>query len=499
MPAKVTLTVIAGEASAPEFVFQERTTVLVGRGSDCRIRLPNHPNHGSVSRHHCLLDLNPPDVRVRDLGSLNGTLVNGKIIGRRKKGVSRDDARKEDLPEYDLRNSDLIKIGNTVLRVGIRIPATCSRCEAELTADEPTPAEILLCETCRENRAMAPVQQPKSHCSRCHQDVTSEIGSNRRGNYVCLNCRHDPFELLMSYLENANRGDKELTAIKGYTLVRELGRGGMGVVYQAVHDKTKRPVAIKVLLSSVAVEKGAQEGFLREARTTKALKHPHVVELLDIGSSGGTFFFTVEYCDGGSVDKLVNRAGGKLPLEEAVSLILQCLDGLAYAHQATIPVRLADGKVEERRGLVHRDLSPHNLFLDNSTGTRMVKIGDFGLAKAFDAAGFSGQTVTGVKAGKPYFMPRQQVIDYMYSKPEVDVWATAATLYSLLTGFTPRDFPIDKDVWQVVLTENPIHIRQRNPSIPRRIAEVIDVALIDKPGILIQTAAEFKTMLEKAL
>ena len=126
----------------------------------------------------------------------------------------------------------------------------------------------------------------------------------------------------------------------------------------------------------------------------------------------------------------VQTRGGTLPADEVVRIGRQALAGLAYAHG---------------RGVVHRDLKPHNLFLTEAGPARQVKVGDFGLAKAFDAAGLSGLTRTGRAAGTPSFVPRQQVIDFKNAKPEVDVWALAATLYALLTGRPPRDFPPGRD------------------------------------------------------
>jgi serine/threonine protein kinase len=289
-------------------------------------------------------------------------------------------------------------------------------------------------------------------------------------------------------------------AIQGYEILRELGRGGMGAVYLARHERTGEQVALKVMLPRVALEDRAKEEFLRETENTKALKHPHVVELRDSGCSNGTFFFTVEYCDGGSVDRLMLQRGGRLPIAEAGEIMLQALEGLEYAHHAEIPcVKRADGRIVPGRGLVHRDLKPGNLFLCGSGRSRLAKVGDYGLAKAFDQAGLSGHTRTGSMAGTPSFMPRQQVVNFKYAGPEVDVWAMAASLYGMLTGAVPRDFPRGKDPWQVVLTTRAAPIRQRDPSIPKRLAEVIDRALIDSPEIPFKSAADFKRALEAVL
>ena len=129
----------------------------------------------------------------------------------------------------------------------------------------------------------------------------------------------------------------------------------------------------------------------------------------------------------------------------------------------------------------------------------MVKLGDYGLAKAFDETGLSGGTRTGDVAGTPAFMCRSQVIDYKRAGTVVDVWALAASLYNILTGKIPRDFPKGMDPWLAVLECDPVPILQRNPSIPPCLAEVIDRALVEEPEIPFKSAAEFKRALENVM
>jgi serine/threonine protein kinase len=199
------------------------------------------------------------------------------------------------------------------------------------------------------------------------------------------------------------------------------------------------------------------------------------------------------------VEQLRKQRGGTLPIDEACAIVFQALPGLEYTHQAEIPqVKLADGAYGPGRGLVHRDLKPQNLLLSGSSSSRLVKIGDYGLSKAFDLAGLSGLTRSGMPLGTPAFVPRQQVVNFKYARPEVDIWALAATLYYLLTGAAPRDFDA-RYPWLVVLETSAKPIRERNPQIPARLAQVIDRALIDKPQIHFKTAAEFRRALEEAL
>src|SRR2546421_7597891 len=120
----------------------------------------------------------------------------------------------------------------------------------------------------------------------------------------------------------------------------------MGVVYLVKHKKHGRLAALKVMLSKVAVNVGVRQDFLREIDNTRSLKHTHIVEFLGSGVEKSAFYFLVEYCQGGSVDHLMQRRGGHLTLAEAGPIMLQALEGLAFAH---------------KQGFVHRDLKPQNI------------------------------------------------------------------------------------------------------------------------------------------
>ena len=127
-----------------------------------------------------------------------------------------------------------------------------------------------------------------------------------------------------------------------------------------------------------------------------------------------------------------------------------------------------------------------------------MRVGDFGLAKAFADSGLSGGTRTGDIGGTYQFMCRDQIANFKDAGPEVDVWSLAATLYYLLTGHTPRDFG-DKDKCLAVLEVDPTPIGKRRSDLPHRLAEVIDVALKEDPTMAFQTAVAFKTALEEAV
>ena len=440
MSVKVKLTIIQGSLIGKEFIFEERTTCIIGRHKDCYPRLPSDEQNLTISRYHCLLDINPPDVRVRDFGSRNGTYINGKKIGQRQPEHTPETAAKIQFPEYDLKSGDQIQLGNTIFQVSIEV-------ETEIPPEMANSDQVC-------------------------QQKTVEISTNSQN------------------LNNYN-----LIFIHGYTTIKLLGKGGCGEVYLARNNRTKELVALKTMLPEVATHPRAINLFLREIENTKALNHPNVVKLKSSSYSDRLFFFTLEYCNGGSIWSLMQRHGFRLSFDVALPIILQALEGLEYAHNAEIPyIKKADGSFGKGRGLVHRDIKPANIFLSNINNSTVVKIADYGLAKAFDLAGLSGQTMTGNKGGTFPFMPRQQMIDFKYVKPEVDVWAMAATLYNMLTGVYPRDF-VGKDPILTVLQTKPVPIRKRNIAIPQSLAEVIDLALIDEPEIYFKTAKEFKQAL----
>ncbi|GIG68578.1 protein kinase domain-containing protein [Phytomonospora endophytica] len=441
--ARVTLSLVRGRLDTAEYVFEERATCLLGRADDCSPRLPDDEHHRTVSRHHCLLDINPPAARIRDFGSLNGTYVNETRIGRREPGQTPEEASSSMFPEHDLADGDEIRLGDTVFRVGV-------------TTGEQGPRRTLVL----------------VHCTKCGRDLGDADGVE---DYVCASCQAEPAAVLRLLLELAKGGRRELAPIAGYELIRELGRGGMGAVHLARHEATDEVVALKVMLPRVAASEQARARFLREVALTRALRHPNIAALHDAGFGGGTFFFTMEYCSGGGLDDRLTK--GPLPPDEAVSLIRQVLAGLEHAHA---------------HGVVHRDLSPGNILLrPREDGSTTAKVADFGLAKAFDQAGLSGLTRTGTAAGKPYFLSRRQVVNFRDATPIVDVWAAAACLYRALSGTYPRDFPRGRDPWHVVLQEPAVPIRERGTEVPGDLAMVVDRALREDPGEGYATAREF--------
>jgi serine/threonine protein kinase len=460
MANPVILRVTQGALEGESYAFTERATCIIGRANDCNIKLPDDKYHETVSRYHCMLEISPPTIRVRDFGSRNGTYVNGNKIGQRKSGLPVEQAITDTSPEYELNNGDEIKVGQTIFSIDTG--------STDISADRTI---------------ISPQEEKTTHS---HFPDTSEVN-----------------EQIHVF--------PELEGISDFTAIKELGRGGMGAVFLTRNNQTGEEVALKVMLPQVAVNDFARKMFLRETRNTQVLKHPNVVRLLSSQSHGDIFYFTMEYCNRGSLNDLLKQSGGRLSVDMAIPLMLQALEGLQYAHTVEIPsteqeaevsveMYLKEGeKQKTSKGLVHRDLKPANIYLHEESGKLIAKVGDFGLAKAFDTSGLSGQTLTGGVGGSPIFMPRQQILNFKYSKPEVDVWAMMATFYKSLTGTYPRDFPRNQDPWLTALKNAPVPIRKRNPDIPQKLAEVIDEALIDEPELRFQSAEQLSKAIKSAL
>jgi formylglycine-generating enzyme required for sulfatase activity/tetratricopeptide (TPR) repeat protein len=253
--------------------------------------------------------------------------------------------------------------------------------------------------------------------------------------------------------------------IPGYEVLGELGRGGMGVVYQARDRRLGRVVALKMIRSADHADRAELQRFLAEAQAVAALQHPHIVQVHDIGELNGLPFFTLEFVSGGS---LAQRLGGEpQTASDAAYLTEQLARAMHYAHV---------------KGVVHRDLKPANVLLDQGPPTPLghctAKITDFGLAKRVE--GGSGMTRSGAILGTPSYMaPEQAQGKGKEVGPAADVYALGAVLYELLTGRPPFRAATAVDTLLQVTNADPVPPRRLQPSAPRDL-ETICLKCLEK-------------------
>jgi serine/threonine-protein kinase len=267
----------------------------------------------------------------------------------------------------------------------------------------------------------------------------------------------------------------------GYEVVRELGRGGMGVVHEARRRADGLSVALKVITPAVAGSRGQLERFLREVSILHGLDHPNIVAFRDVGSAAGRLYFAMEYVPGRDAERLLKEEGPLTP-PRAVALMCQVLAGLSYAHA---------------RGFVHRDVKPSNVLVAEANGLDVVKLADFGLARAYQASQLSGLTLTGDVGGTPAFMAPEQITAYREAKPPADQYAAAATLYNLLTAEYPYDLPPRGPLrYAKILNDPPVPVLRRRPDLPAELGAVVDRAMQRDPARRFAGVAEFRKALE---
>jgi Tol biopolymer transport system component len=240
----------------------------------------------------------------------------------------------------------------------------------------------------------------------------------------------------------------------GYVIEKELGRGGMGVVYLARSLALQRPCALKMILAGAHSGSAEVERFRTEAQAIARLQHPGIVQVFEVGEHDGRPFMALEYCGGGSLaDKL--RAN-PLPPKDAAVLVRKLVEAVQAAHEAKV---------------IHRDLKPGNVLL---TERGEPKITDFGLAKKLDE---DGATRTGSVMGTPSYMPPEQAEGKKEVGPAADVYALGAILYECLAGRPPFKAATPLDTLLQVINQEPVSVRQMNGAVPRDLETIVHKCL----------------------
>jgi urea transport system substrate-binding protein len=279
------------------------------------------------------------------------------------------------------------------------------------------------------------------------------------------------------------RGPDEIGRLGDFRVIRVLGKGGMGIVFEAEDTHLHRTVALKVLRPEVAADPDNRERFLREARAAAAIESEYVATIYQVGTLGMTAFLVMQYLHGMTLQARLDKPQ-RLGLRTALLIARQAAVGLQAAHA---------------RGLIHRDIKPANLWLESSPdgGTfRRVRILDFGLARRLTSE--PGLTATGFVIGTPNYMAPEQAngdpIDH-----RADLFSLGCVLYVMLTGEMAFPGESTMKVFLALASKTPPPVLERNPAVPPPVAELVDRLLAKDRNDRPDSAQEVIATLDAAL
>jgi serine/threonine protein kinase len=276
------------------------------------------------------------------------------------------------------------------------------------------------------------------------------------------------------------KGPYELGWLSHYQVLRLLGQGGMGYVFEAVDSELQRTVALKVMKPALALDDSARKRFLREARAMASVKNDHIVSIHHVGQSNNVPFLAMEFLSGESLEKRLERPG-RMSVPEIVRLSIEIARGLAAAHA---------------RGLIHRDIKPANIWLetkDDGAAVSCVKILDFGLARLTGEE--SHLTQVGMLMGTPAYMAPEQV-EGKPADARCDLFSLGCVMYEMATGTTPFEGPTSIAVLMAVAHKHPKPPREVNPDLPPPLAKRILQLLSKDPQQRPASAQEVVALLQ---
>ncbi len=266
-----------------------------------------------------------------------------------------------------------------------------------------------------------------------------------------------------------------------YKLIRLIGEGGMGEVYEAEHTVLGRRVAIKFLHPDLAGNEQLLQRFFQEAKIAGNLGHPNICEVTDVGTADdGAPYMIMPYLEGRSLREVLDE--GMLALPRVVDIMAQVLSGLAKAHDA---------------GIVHRDLKPANIFLTRvGDRTDFVKLLDFGISKVVRQGEVgSGLTVTGTIMGTPYYMAPEQARGQRDLDGRADIYSAGVVLFEMLTGRVPFVGENYNEIIIKIVTEEPPPVTTISNAVPLELEEVVSKAMAAEREERFQSAREFRAAL----
>jgi len=410
-----------GQSMKAELVIFEkgRSVRVVPRERGGRITLGRSPQSSvalvdpHISRHHCVIEEKGGIYVITDPGSINGTWVNGQRI-----------------KTATLSSGDKVRLGNT------KIDFIAPEGENDGSSVPPKVSDFSdkFCFTCDRPLVVA--------------DIEESNFFEHEGKVICAEC-----------LEKDHLLGKDLG---GCVLLRQFARGGTARLYEAVQKSLKRAVVVKVLSERHADRKKTVKRFLREARIGARLQHPNLVQIIDVGSleEEGIHYIVMEYVQGKTMRQLI-REQGHIPEKEALRLVLPVLEALDYLHA---------------RGVVHRDVKPANIIINNE-GT--VKLSDLGLSKS--ARTSAGLTSTGERFGTYQYMPPEQFHSAGDVDSRADIYSLGVTLYFMLSGEKPFRGATSVDLTEAIISGQFVPMVEAAPFVSENVAAVVEKMLSREP------------------
>ena len=442
MKFQFTLTVVEGSRKGKGLLLGGPGRLFFGRGDDCFEVLPQ--SDLTAGRYHALFEIEPPQVFLTDLGSVNGTHLNGRKIGRNKDVLNPESSPLSD-ERHALSHGDRVTLGATTFEAALVIRQGCSLCSLELPgfferAEAVTHPDPVLCKSCQNQVAPAsretpapspPVDAPlqKEAQSKPHPEHTS----------------------------------RQLTPVTlaGYEVIRLLGEGPVGRTHLARSLDDSNPVALKT------VHAPGHDGVRRLSAGLESLgqlQHPNLASILDSGAQGDRVYYVTDFSPTGSARKFVASRGKPLNWEEATSFLHQALEALASLHQ---------------RKIAHGAISPDNLLLFGLSPTLVLKISDTGIRRM---------------VANLLSSDREPQLESSPAEIADDVVALGATFYYLLTGQDPVQSAQDTEESddKGIPPLGPSH-----HSVQPQLAELVDRALGLSPAGGFQNAEEMREEVDK--
>lgn len=305
-------------------------------------------------------------------------------------------------------------------------------------------------------------------CVRLQEDERQSGGQPRKLGEILVGKGYLTRGQVIEIFRHQSSAGRE-THLENYRILAKVGEGGMGAVYKAKQLSLNRIVALKILPSKLALDKSYIARFLREARVAAKLNHENIIYVIDVGESGGVYYFAMEYVEGKTVRQLLAEQT-ILPEPRAIEISLQITKALEHAYSY---------------GIIHRDVKPANIMITDKES--IVKLCDFGLAKELDLK--SKATRHGAVAGTPYYISPEQITGGDVDTRS-DIYSMGATMYHMATGelpFSGKSAPI---VMVKQLHERPLHPRAKNPKLSRAFDAVVMKCLAKNPSQRYQSPSD---------